>query len=51
MDCREAMPEAFAVGLVVDLDDYDLVDHDRDPDDRSRSERLVARSRELALPR
>ena len=33
MDCREAMPEAFAVGLVVDLDDYDLVDHDRDPDD------------------
>jgi len=33
MDCREAMPEAFAVGLVVDLDDYDLVDHDRDLDD------------------
>ena len=32
MDCREAMPEAFAVGLVVDLDDHDLVDHDRDPE-------------------
>jgi hypothetical protein len=31
MDCREAMPEALAVGLVVDLDDHDLVDHDRDP--------------------
>ncbi len=31
MDCREAMPEAFAVGLVVDLDDHDLIDHDRDP--------------------
>ena len=31
MYCREAMPEASAVGLVVDLDDYDLVDHDRDP--------------------
>jgi hypothetical protein len=26
MDCREAMSEAFDVGLVVDLDDHDLVD-------------------------
>ena len=32
MDCREAMSEAFDVGLVFDLDNHDLVDHDRDPD-------------------
>ncbi len=31
MDRRVAMLEAFAVGLVVDLADLDLVDHDRDP--------------------
>ena len=31
MDCREAMLEALDVVLVVDLDDYDLCDHDRDP--------------------
>ena len=30
MYCREAMLEAFAASLVVDLDDHDLVDHDRD---------------------
>ena len=32
MGCREATLEAFVVGLVVDPADYDLVDHDRDPD-------------------